>query len=108
MKLKAYIDTHKGITFLALHGTYGLLWVMKPRLFPDRQWEQKAPLWFGWMAWLGLVFYWLPGWIAFLPLSVFVLFYWIPNMLRKEKSVSRYQDYGKYRQDVRLFIPFLF
>jgi hypothetical protein len=63
MKQKFYIDTHKGVTplailammalhnqwqnstawiYLALHGTYGILWVLKSRFFPDKQWEQQA------------------------------------------------------------------
>ncbi len=206
MKLKWFIDANKGITFLvlialttyykqwdnptatiylALHGTYGLMWVMKSRLFPDKQWEQKTPFWFGILAWLGLCFYWLPGWlissrslhapawilagcvslfvfgvffhftsdmqkhislaarpeslitekmfglsrninyfgelliygamaslaltpVAFLPLAAFVAFYWTPNMLRKEKSLSRYPDFGEYKRKARLLIPFLF
>jgi protein-S-isoprenylcysteine O-methyltransferase Ste14 len=29
-------------TYLALHGSYGLLWLHKDRLFPDRAWEAKA------------------------------------------------------------------
>ena len=58
MKQKFYIDTHKGVTalfvlllmaifnqwqnptawvYLALHGTYGVCWVLKSRIFPDRR-----------------------------------------------------------------------
>ncbi len=206
MRLKHFIDSNKGITFivllgmiayykqwnnptamiyLALHGTYGLMWVMKSRIFPDKQWEQRPPLWFGIGAWLALALYWLPGWIifshsvqapvwlltvcvsiytlgvffhfasdmqkhtslelqpgtlitnkmfglahninyfgelliyaalatlamtwiAYLPLGAFILFYWIPNILRKEKSLSRYPDFSEYRRKVKLFFPFLF
>ena len=206
MKLKHFIDSNKGITFLvligmiiyyrqwnnptamvylALHGTYGLMWVMKSRIFPDKQWEQRPSFWFGLLAWLALAFYWLPGWIIFsrslqapawlltvcvsiyvlgvffhfssdmqkytalelqpgtlitdkffslarninyfgelliyaamatlamtwfatLPLLAFILFYWIPNMMRKEKSLARYPDFGRYKQKTKLFIPFLF
>lgn len=206
MKLKICINSNKGIIFLvylgmiayyrqwgnatamvylALHGTYGLLWVMKSRLFPDQQWENKVPLWFGWVAWLALCLYWLPGWLivsrsvqapawlmslcvslfvfgvffhfvsdmqkhtslalkpetliidkmfglsrninyfgelliytamaalamswlAFLPLIAFIVFYWIPKMIRKEKSLSRYADFNEYKYKVKLFVPFLF
>ncbi len=59
-KQKYFINSHKGLTFLAilaliawfgrwdnvtawvylaLHGTYGILWVLKSLVFPDRQWE---------------------------------------------------------------------
>lgn len=206
MKLKSYINSNKGITFLvllgiiayydqwdnptaliylALHGTYGLLWVMKSRLFPDKGWEVRTPVWFGVLGWLALALYWLPGWIitsqnvqapvwllagsvslyvfgvffhftsdmqkhtalhiqperlvtdkmfglarninyfgelliytalaalamtwvAFLPLAGFVIFYWIPKIVRKERSLSRYPDFPAYKRKARLFLPFLF
>ena len=206
MKLKHFIDSNKGVTFLvllgmiiyyrqwnnstamvylALHGTYGLMWVMKSRIFPDKHWEQRPMLWFGLLTWIALAFYWLPGWlifsrslqapawlltvcisiyilgvffhfasdmqkytslelrpgtlitnklfglshninyfgelliygalaalamnwIAFLPLAAVVIFYWIPNMIRKEKSLSRYPDFNEYKHKVKSFFPFLF
>lgn len=45
--------------YLGLHGTYGLLWVAKSRIFPDRGWER--PLTVGRAALLvfGLASYWL-------------------------------------------------
>ena len=205
MKLSHFIDSNKGITFLvllgmifyyrqwnnptamiylALHGTYGLMWVMKSRIFPDKQWEQRPMLWFGFFSWFALALYWIPGWIicshslqapawllavcislytfgvffhftsdmqkhtslelkpgtlitdkmfglarnvnyfgelliygamaalamtwiAYLPLAAFILFYWIPNMIRKEKSLSRYPAFNAYKQRVKLFLPFL-
>lgn len=86
MKLKDFIDTHKGVTLLvmlallafygrwqnetawvyvALHGTYGLLWVLKSRIFPDRQWDQQASLWYGVLGvWGGLTLYWVGGWLV--------------------------------------------
>lgn len=59
--IKYAINLHKGITaivvlglmiayqnfsigpwvYLALHGTYGILWLFKDRLFPDKQWEER-------------------------------------------------------------------
>lgn len=206
MKLKHFIDANKGITlfvllaliaffrqwdnpaamvYLALHGSYGVMWVMKSRLFPDKQWEQRVSLGYGALAWLALCLYWLPGWIiisqpvhapawllalcvstfivgvffhftsdmqkhtslearpgrlitekmfslsrninyfgelliygamallamswiAFVPLTLFLVAYWVPNMLRKERSLSRYQDFGEYKRKARLFIPFIF
>jgi len=83
MKLKYYIDSNKGITFiailvmmavyhqlqnttawvyLALHGTYGILWVLKSRIFPDASWERKSSLWFGLVSEFSLVLYWFPAW----------------------------------------------
>lgn len=206
MKLKFFIDTHKGLTFifilglmafyrqwdnstawvyLALHGTYGLLWVMKSRIFPDRNWEKKTSLWFGLLSWAALTLYLIPAWLvnwravhappwllalsvslyafgvffhfvadmqkftalrlqpdrlitdgmmalsrninyfgefliysafallaltpwAFLPLVLFVMFYWIPNMRRKERMLAQMEGYVEYRTRTKAFIPFIF
>jgi protein-S-isoprenylcysteine O-methyltransferase Ste14 len=207
VRQKHFIDAHKGITFLvilammgyfhqwqnttawiylALHGTYGILWVLKSRIFPDKNWEKKTNLWWGiFVAWGGLTSYWLPAlllmwtgaeapgwllglavslnlfgvflhftvdmqkyvhlqlqpdklitggmlahvrnmnyfgelliylsfpmltmsWLAFIPIALFVAFYWLPGMLRKEKSLARYTEFEEYKQNSKLFIPFLF
>lgn len=84
MKQKHFIDIHKGITglvilgliilyrewenstawlYLALHGTYGLLWVLKSKFFPDRQWEQPARWGYGLTIWSGLSLYWVAPWL---------------------------------------------
>jgi steroid 5-alpha reductase family enzyme len=83
MKLKFFIDTNKDVTFLvilvllaiyhqwqnptawvylAMHGTYGLLWVIKSNFFPDSSWERKTSLWFGLFSWVSLVLYWFSAW----------------------------------------------
>lgn len=84
MKHKFFIDTNKGVTalvilimmavfnqwdkstawiYLALHGAYGLLWVLKSNIFPDLSWEQKVSLGFGAVSWLALCLYWIAPWI---------------------------------------------
>jgi steroid 5-alpha reductase family enzyme len=84
MKQKFFIDTHKGSTaifvllmmalyhqwqnptawiYLALHGTYGILWVLKSRIFPDQRWEQKTSLGFGLVIWASLSLYWVAAWL---------------------------------------------
>jgi steroid 5-alpha reductase family enzyme len=79
MQLRHVINLHKGSTalvigalmlaygngsmgawvYLALHGTYGMLWLLKERIFPDRQWQQPI----GWVGavvmFLVLALYWL-------------------------------------------------
>jgi protein-S-isoprenylcysteine O-methyltransferase Ste14 len=81
VKQKHFIDSHKGVTFiailammayfdqwnnptawiyLALHGTYGLLWVLKSQVFPDINWEKKTSLWYGLVIWASLSLYWIP------------------------------------------------
>ncbi len=64
MKIKYAINLHKGLTFivvlslmaaynnftlaaliyLALHGGYGILWLLKDKFYPDKQWEQDFPV----------------------------------------------------------------
>jgi protein-S-isoprenylcysteine O-methyltransferase Ste14 len=84
MKQRHFIDLHKGATgvavlalmalydqwqnptawvYLALHGTYGVLWVLKSRIFPDRQWEQPTSPGYALVIWVGLSFYWIAPWL---------------------------------------------
>jgi protein-S-isoprenylcysteine O-methyltransferase Ste14 len=79
MQLRHVINLHKGATplvvaalmlafanaslgawvYLALHGSYGMLWLLKDRIFPDRQWQQPID-WPGAVAaFLVLGLYWL-------------------------------------------------
>jgi len=206
MKLKYYIDPNKGITFvvililmavyhqwqnttawvyLAMHGTYGILWVFKSRIFPDLSWERKVGLWFGIVSEFALVLYWFPAWwimwkgiqappwllatvislyafgiffvftsdmqkytalklqpgilitdrmfalsrninyfgefliyiayailpmtlLAFIPLAVMMLTFWIPNMVRKDKTLASLPGFEEYRKKTKSFFPFLF
>ena len=84
MKQKHFIDLHKGATaifvlllmafynqwdnptawlYLALHGAYGILWILKSRIFPDQAWEQKTGLGYGLVIWAGLSLYWVAPWM---------------------------------------------
>jgi protein-S-isoprenylcysteine O-methyltransferase Ste14 len=49
--------------YLALHGSYGLLWVLKSRIFPDRQWEEPTGLGFALVIVGGLAVYWIAPWL---------------------------------------------
>ena len=107
MKFKFFVDSHKGATaffvlavmalfnqwenptawvYLALHGTYGLLWVLKSRIFPDKRWEEKTSWLFGiFGAWGGLTLYWVapvllawrdvhaPGWVLGLCVTIYAV-----------------------------------
>ncbi|MBL8019239.1 MAG: DUF1295 domain-containing protein [Leptospirales bacterium] len=212
MKQKHIIDTFKGLTgpvvlclifafhrqesitawvYLALHGTYGILWILKSQIFGDKQWEQPVTLIRGGMLVSGLSLYWIsplvityygvqahpiqiavavamfgfgvffhfasdlqkhislklqPGlittglfsrtrnpnyfgelliytsfallpiqgfswWVGFLPAVAFasiIAVEWIPNILRKERSLSRYPEFAAYKKRSALLIPFLF
>lgn len=212
MKQKHIIDTFKGLTgpvvlalilifhreqnttvwvYLALHGVYGILWILKSKIFGDKQWEQPVTLIRSGMLVSGLSMYWIaplilayygkeanpiqialavsmfgfgvffhfgsdlqkyvtlqmkPGlittglfartrnpnyfgelliyssfsllpiqgfswWIGFIPAIAFasiIAVEWIPNILRKEKSLSRYPDFASYKKRSALIIPFIF
>jgi len=206
MKLKYYINLNKGITvfvilaliavynqwhrpdvwvYLALHGTYGILWVFKSQIFPDLTWEHKVSVWYGVMSWFALALYWLPGWLlvsnnnqtptwllgvcisiyvfgvffhftsdmqknvmleehpgdlitnkmmalsrninyfgefliyisfalmpqnwfAFLPLLLFITFYWSFKIMKKEKSLALKKGFEEYKKRTKRFFPYLF
>ena len=205
MKQKHFIDIHKGATapmvliliwyfhqwenhtawiYLALHGSYGIMWVLKSAIFPDKTWEAKCSIWYGLYIWGGLTLYWIspfiimstpvynspmylglivaifamgvffhyaadmqkhahlklkPGelitdglmskcrntnyfgefliylsfaliskhWVPIAVLISFMTIIWLPNMRRKDKSLSRYPDYEDYKKRSSLMIPFI-
>jgi len=104
MKQKYFIDSNKGATlivvlvlmaiynqwqnptawvYLALHGTYGYLWILKNRIFPDAAWEEKTGITYGIAIWAGLSLYWVaplllmangvqaPGWYLAFCVSIY-------------------------------------
>lgn len=204
MKQKHFIDSHKGATslfvlalimynerwnqstlwmYLATHGLYGVLWVMKSRFFPDRQWEQECSWGYGIYIWAGLSLYWITpylicryqveaplwyqagcvflfgmgvfwhfvsdmqksvhlslksgllttglwsktrnpnyfgelliylgfgllaytwAWVPLCVLSLFMMIIWIPNMRKKDKSLSRYPEFEEYRKQSGFLFP---
>ncbi len=84
MREKHFIDSHKAVTglfvllmmalyhqwdnptawrYLALHGTYGILWVLKSHFFPDKGWERRTTWWYALVLWGGLSVYWVAPWL---------------------------------------------
>lgn len=203
---KFYIDTHKASNalaiaalmsaydawhnetawvYLAIHGTYGLLWLTKSVVFPDKNWERPVGLGLGLATWVSLSLYWVgpwvivrddlhaapwllticvamwglgvflhfasdmqksmhmqlaPGtlltgglwsrcrnpnylgelliylsfcllsrhWAPTLVLALMVFGLWLPNMLRKDRSLSRYPEFAAWKARTWLFVPGLF
>ena len=50
-------------TYLALHGSYGLIWLLKDLSFPDPGWQHKITIGGGLMALFALAMYWSFGWL---------------------------------------------
>jgi protein-S-isoprenylcysteine O-methyltransferase Ste14 len=50
--------------YLALHGNYGLVWLLKDMVFPDASWQVKVTLLGGLNAFLSVLGpYWIFGWL---------------------------------------------
>ncbi len=49
--------------YLALHGGYGVLWLLKDQIFPDQRWEEDIPTLLGLVTFLVLGAYWVAPWL---------------------------------------------
>jgi steroid 5-alpha reductase family enzyme len=204
MKIKHAIDSSKGLTaffivglmwlyqnftlgawvYLALHGTYCAIWLLKSQIFPDKQWEEEIPLVAGIFTFMVVNLYWVAPfilissgtvppvplvaaaislnilgvffhftsdaqkyytlkyhkglieegffarcrntnylgemfiytalamlaqhWIPFVILGTFISGVFIPNMLKKDASLSRYSTFADYKNRSGLLFPKLF
>jgi protein-S-isoprenylcysteine O-methyltransferase Ste14 len=204
MPLKYPVNLHKGMTalvvvglmlyfhnfsvtawiYLALHGSYGILWLMKDRIFPDKQWEQRVSVPYAVFVFVVLGLYWLPPYLiisqgiiappyligisvavcvmgvmlhfasdaqkyftlkyhkglitdgffshnrntnylgelmiysgfallttsawGFIGIGLFFIGAFIPNMMKKDKSLSRYPEFMAYKKNTGLLFPKLF
>ncbi|HEY9605405.1 MAG TPA: DUF1295 domain-containing protein [Allocoleopsis sp.] len=201
MKANHVINLHKGLTFLvvlglmfayqnftlgpwvylSLHGTYGFLWLLKDRLYPDKKWQQELTPLQGIFAFMLANLYWVAPfilissgtvpslplvaaaislnilgiflhyvsdaqkyytlkyhqgliteglfarcrntnylgefltygslamlaqhWLPFLILFGFVAGIFVPNMLKKDQSLSRYPEFADYKERSGLLLP---
>ena len=204
MKIKHAINLHKFLTFafilslmaiyqnftlapwvyLALHSSYGIMWLIKDSLYPDRQWEEEVSIAAGIFTFVFLSAYWVapfilissevePGaplisaaiatnvfgiflhygsdaqkyftlkykqglitegffsrsrnpnylgeiliyigfamlaqhWLPFVILGMITASVFVPNMLKKDKSLSRYPEFAAYQERSGLLLPKLF
>ncbi len=83
MKIKHPVNLQKGLTlfvvlglmtfyqnfsitawvYLSLHGTYGILWLLKDKIYPDKSWEEEIPITMGIFAFGLLLLYWVAPFI---------------------------------------------
>ena len=204
MKIKHAINLHKFLTFayilglmafynnftlspwvyLALHGTYGIMWLIKDSLYPDQQWEKEISVAMGIFTFIMLGLYWVAPfilisgnvtssaplicvaiatnitgvllhygsdaqkyftlkykkglitegffsrsrnpnylgeiliylsfamlaqhWLPFVILGIFAALVFVPNMLKKDQSLSRYPEFVAYKERSGLLLPKLF
>jgi steroid 5-alpha reductase family enzyme len=47
-------------------------------------------------------------WLPFLIQGLFIAMIFVPNMLKKDKSLSRYPEFAEYKENSGLFFPKLF
>jgi steroid 5-alpha reductase family enzyme len=132
MKQKYFIDSHKAVTFLvilglmawfkqwdnptawvylALHGTYGILWLLKSRVFPDKQWEEDKGLFYGLYIWAGLSLYWIapfiiasqnvqaPAWLLGLSVSLYTFGIFLHYTADMQKYVQLKYNPGQLIND---------
>lgn len=56
--------TPTAFTYLALHGSYGLCWLLKDAAFPDPNWEKRVTFAGAFFMWAGaLALYWISPWL---------------------------------------------
>lgn len=204
MKIKHSINLHKLLTFvvilglmaiyhnfslaswvyLALHGTYGIMWLIKDSLYPDSQWSEEVSVAAGISIFVFLGLYWIAPfiivsqnvqpsapliaaaiatnifgvllhfgsdaqkyftlkyhkglitegffsrsrnpnylgeiliyigfamlaqhWLPFAVLGLVAALIFVPNMLKKDKSLSRYPEFAAYKERSGLLLPKLF
>ena len=46
-------------------------------------------------------------WLPLLALFLFIIIIWIPNMIRKDKSLSRYENFKEYKKNTSSFFPII-
>ena len=81
---------------------------LKKGLIQDGLWSRcRNPNYFGELLIYGgfssLAMHWAP----FAALALFVAVLWIPNMIKKDRSISRHEGFEEYKRRSKLFIPFL-
>ena len=204
MKIKHPINLHKFLTFgvilglmavyqnftmaawiyLALHGTYGIMWLIKDRLYPDKQWEEEIPVVTVVITFLVVGLYWVAPfilissrveasapliaaaiatnlfgvllhygsdaqkyftlkykkglitegffsrsrnpnylgeiliylgfamlaqhWLPFVIIGAVFAAIFVPNMIKKDKSLARYPEFAAYKERSGLLLPKLF
>ena len=204
MKIKHPINLHKFLTFgvvlglmavyqnftiaawvyLALHGTYGIMWLIKDSLYPDKQWEEEIPVVTVVITFLVVGLYWVAPfilisnrvepsapliaaaiatnifglllhygsdaqkyftlkykkglitegffsrsrnpnylgeiliyigfamlaqhWLPFVIIGAVFAAIFVPNMIKKDKSLARYPEFAAYKERSGLLLPKLF
>ena len=46
-------------------------------------------------------------WAPIIALISFMIIIWIPNMIKKDKSLSKYENFEDYKKHTNIFFPFI-
>ena len=46
-------------------------------------------------------------WFPLICLMIIIVIIWIPNMIKKDKSLSKYPDFKDYKKKSKIFFPFI-
>ena len=83
---------------------------LRPALITEGLWSRlRNPNYFGELliyAGFGMLAYtwaWVPG----LVLALFIAAVWVPNMRKKDRSLSRYPEYAAYKAQSKWMLPYL-
>ena len=57
------MDNFTAWIYFCLHGSYGVMWVSKSYIFPDKTWESKVGIPYALLILFGLILYWAPAFI---------------------------------------------
>lgn len=126
MQIRQVINLHKGLTapvvlglmagyhngfmgpwiYLALHGIYGILWLFKDRLYSEGFFARcRNTNYLGeiliYLSFALLAMHWLP----YAVLAGFIVGVFLPNMRRKDQSLSRYPEFAAYKKRSGLLLP---
>ena len=181
------IDNLTAWVYFCLHGSYGIMWVLKSYIFPDKTLESRVGNPYSLLILIGLILYWAPAyiitstshqaslniiilsictftigvfyhfasdmqkfiflkyqsglitdgfwkqcrhpnyfgelliylsfvimvfettlwWMPAMILMLFIVAVWIPNMIKIDKSLSRFEEHKAYKKKTAFIIPYI-